>query len=267
MEHPTSSKTSFSRIINKRRCGKLCEVRGALRSSRIHGDILHSFDFETAKYGFDLKSTFSRPDQSTIVYHEDVDKKWIEMDGMKFTIDGSIKGSNTLQVWNTTWTYCQSVDRQMGQLVRSVIQRSVESAIPPTYLSGCYRSAIPPPSYLTSGCRRSAIHSTYIFRLLPNDPTPPPHFRLLPSPIHLHLPHFRLLPSLRSTSTYLSSLCDCRCSDIALLSTTTAAMVAATAQQRRRRRQEMTVISSSSSDDEDDRMRMIETKALRVRVY
>jgi hypothetical protein len=35
----------------------------------------------------------SRPDQSTIVYHEDVDKKWIEMDGMKFTIDGSIKGS------------------------------------------------------------------------------------------------------------------------------------------------------------------------------
>jgi hypothetical protein len=99
---------------------------------------------ETAKYGFDLKSTFSRPDQSTIVYHEDVDKKWIEMDGMKFTIDGSIKGSKHI----ASMEYYMDLLSEWienGATVRSVIQPVCRGSaiLPPP--SGCYRSAIPPP--------------------------------------------------------------------------------------------------------------------------
>jgi hypothetical protein len=117
------------------------------------------------------------------------------MDGMKFTIDGSIKDPNTLQVWNTTWTYCQSVDRQMGQLVRS--DTTGLSSPHPTYLTSGCRVRDPTSSYLTSWLPSS--HDPIYFRLLPScDPTPTSS---LPAATesHLHLLYLtRLPPSLRS---------------------------------------------------------------------
>jgi hypothetical protein len=207
---------------------------------------LHSFDF-FAKYGFDLKSTFSRPDQSTIVYHEDVDKKWIEMDGMKFTIDGSIKGSKHCK-YGIPWTYCQSVDRQMGdartevyttglsspqslplRCYRSaILLPTLTSTLPSSqrsthYITGCYRSRSP-PHLLASGCYRG--------------PSPPP-------PTSLPAAH----PGPRSTSTYLSPLCDCRCSDYCDYCPTTTSGSS----------------DSSSSDEDDKKMTVILAAAAATR--
>jgi hypothetical protein len=155
------------------------------------------------------------------------------MDGMKFTIDGSIKGSKHIASMEYYMDLLSERGSTNGALVRSVLTirsvdpitypppAAVESAIPPpTSLPAAVESAIPPLSHF--GCCRGrvplpaaaspAIHLHLPhFRPLPVcDPPPPTSLLALSSPrSRLRVPHSRLSSS-RDTSTYLTSGCTSR---------------------------------------------------------
>jgi hypothetical protein len=97
------------------------------------------------------------------------------MDGMKFTIDGSIKGSKHIASMEYYMDLLSERGSTNGATVRRWIQPGLSSPrSPPTSLAATESAIPPPPISLPAASQRST--STYITsgRYLLNDPTPPP---------------------------------------------------------------------------------------------